>query len=49
MQDDDTHIREKIGVVYDGDNFLIICQQNNSQILWQVFINNGIWPCLMNI
>lgn len=21
MQDDDTHIREKIGVVYDGDNF----------------------------
>lgn len=31
MQDNDTALREKIGVVYDGDNFLAFGPRNNYQ------------------
>lgn len=42
MQDCDTDIREKIGVVYDGDNFRDFGQQISYHRSWQGFMHSGI-------
>ena len=49
LADTDTELKEKIGVVYDGDNFQHIGQQNNYLMLCRGFTQTGITTCLKNI
>ncbi len=49
MLDADTILREKIGVVYDGDNFPLTGQQGNYPKSWRGFIHSGTIPCSRSI
>ena len=49
MLDADTSLREKIGVVYDGDNFPLTGQQSSYPKSWRGFIHSGTIPCSRSI
>lgn len=49
MQDCDTEMREKIGVVYDGDNFPGFWTANQLSQVMEGFIHSGIMPYFTDI
>lgn len=49
MQDKDTDIREKIGVVYDGDNFPVYWTANQLSKVMQGMYANWDAACFVNI